>query len=245
MKKLCLIYTLLLLSVFTSCQKDHVTKSDTSENKPPVIAAVHDSVSYTVDGKTYMVNSKSFSNPISGNQQVDQKVVNIKNGSDYEIVGNPDSVLYYRVTNIFSTDGGLSISFIKKYNKKDIKIAFLYYPKFEEMLKLYAVGKHPYAEDFGRENLQDGIALSLRVDDKSFFSYPTHDLRHISKLKPGFQQGSTFEIISFNKATSGGYNLEAKFTAVIAEDFTEDQKKVENGYLRLHLDIDPAFYPLF
>ena len=245
MRKFIFIYPLLLLSILTSCQKDHPVKVDTSGNKPPVIAAVHDSISYTVDNKIYIANSKSFSHLITGNQQVGQKVVYINNGTDYQIVGNPDSVLYYRENDINSTDASLSISFIKRYSKKDINKAFLYYPEFEGMLKLYTVGKHQYAEDFGRENTQDGVALSMTIDGKSYFSYSTYDLQHTSKLKPGFQKGSTFEIISFTKATSGGYNLEARFTAVVAEDFTEDQKKVENGYLRLHLDTDPARYPLF
>jgi hypothetical protein len=242
MKKLNIFYALLLLSILTSCKKDHPINVD---NTGPVIAAVSDSISYTVDGKAYISDAKPYNHFITGNQQVGQKVIMDNNGTDYQIIGNPDSVLYYRESDITSTNAGLSISFIKRYSKKDIKKAFLYYPEFDNMLKLYAVGKYPYAENFGRENTQDGIALSMSIDGKSYFSHSTYDLHHTSKLKSGFQKGSTFEVISFTKATSGGYNLEARFTVVVAEDFTEDQKKVENGYLRLHLDTDPSLYPLF
>ena len=243
MNKLNIFYALLLLSILASCKKERPVKVDPPTG--PVIAAVSDSISYTVDGKIHISDPKPYNHLTTGNQQVGQKVVMDNNGTDYQIVGNPDSVLYYRENQVISTDAGLRISFIKRYSKKDVKKAFLYYPEFDSMLNLYAIGKHPYAEDFGRENSQDGIALDMSIDGKSYFSHSTYDLHHTSKLKAGFQKGSTFEIISFTKATSGGYNLEARFTAVVAEDFTEDQKKVENGYLRLHLDIDPALYPIF
>ncbi|SDF59269.1 hypothetical protein SAMN05216464_12124 [Mucilaginibacter pineti] len=242
MKKLNIFYALLLLSILTSCKKERPVKVDPPG---PVIAAVSDSISYTVDGKIYTSNTKPYNHLITGNQQVGQKVVMDNNGTDYKIVGNPDSVLYYRENDIASTDAYVYLSAIKKYKKQDINKAFLYYPEFEDMLKLYTVGTHPYAEDFGRENSHDGIAIGMTIDHKSYFSYSTHDLHYVSKLKAGFQKGSTFEVISFTKATSGGYNLEARFTVVVAEDFTEDQKKVENGYLRLHLDTDPSLYPLF
>jgi hypothetical protein len=234
MKKSTFLYSLLLLSPFTSCQKDHPVKVDTTGNKPPVIAAVHDSVSYTVDGKTYMANS--YSAYSSGTQQVNQKVIfpDSKNLSNYELVGNPDSVLYFQRNTISSDGASLQIFFLKKYPKRHKNDGISYYPALKDLLMQFTIGKYPYAEDFERENSENGIALVISANGRSYTSNSPFDLSRPTQLKPGFQKNSTFEIISFTRATSGGYNLEAKFSAVVVDGFTEDQKRLENGYLRLY-----------
>ena len=234
MKKSTLLYSFLLLSAFSSCKKDHPIKIDTTENKPSVIAAVHDSVSYTIDGKIYTAND--YSAYSSGTEQVDQKVIfpDIKNRSNYELVGNPDSVLYFQRNTVSSVGADLQVLFLKKYAKRHKGDGILYFPALKDLLTQFTVGKYPYAEDFERENAENGIALVISANGRSYTSYSPFDLSRPTQLKPGFQKNSTFEIISFTRATSGGYNLEAKFSAVVVDGFTEEQKKLENGYLRLY-----------
>lgn len=235
MKNLNLIYTLLLLSIFTSCQKDHPVKVETSGNKPPVIAAVHDSVSYTVDGKTYSPGLDAYSFISSGSQETGRKVVyaDTNNKFNYGLVGDPDSVLYYQKNTILSDNTSLNIFFIKKFRKVHANDGILYAPLMKDWLQLFTVGEHPFAEDFGWENSQDGIAMTMTFNDKVYKTYNAFDPRKPSILKPGFQKDATFEIISFTKSTDGTYNLEARFTAVITD--TYETKKMENGYLRLNL----------
>jgi len=236
MKKLNLIYALFLLSVFTSCQKDHPIKSDTPGNKPPVIANVRDSVSYTVEGKTYITDSDPYSFLSAGGEEMDRKVVypDSSNKFNYALVGNPDSVLYYQKNTILSNNANLGIFFIKKYSKKHKNDGVIYHPELKDLPQLFAVGKHPYAEDFGWKNSQDGIALNISVNGSVYISYAPFNPNKPSIPKPGFQKNSTFEIISFTKATSGGYNLEARFVATVTDNVTGEQKKLENGYLRLY-----------
>jgi len=237
MKKFNFIYALLLSSVFISCRKDHPVKVDTSGNKP-VIAAVRDSVSYTIDGKTYASVPGSYSSLSSGGQEIDRKVVypDSSNKSNYGLIGtNQDSVLYYQKNTILSDNASIAIFFIKKYIKRHKNDGLFYAPELKDLLKLFAVGKHPYAEDFEWENSQDGIAFSVSANNKGYMSYNAFNPQKSNTLKPGFQKKSTFEIINFTKATSGGYNLEARFTAVIADN-TGEQKKLENGYLRLYFE---------
>ena len=236
MKKFNFIYALLLLSVFTSCQKDHPVKVDNGKDNPPIIAAVHDSVSYTVDGKTYTNASGSFSSLSTGGEETDRKVVyaDSNNKFNYGLVGNPDSVLYYQKNTILSNNANLVILFIKKYRIKYTGDGVLYNPALKDLLQLFTIGKHPYAEDYGWENSQDGIALNISVDGRAYMSYNAFNPNKPSILKAGFQKNSAFEIISFTKTTSGGYNLEARFTAVVTD--TYETKKLENGYLRLYFE---------
>lgn len=236
MKQLNLIYPILIFALISSCKNDNSTKPD---DKPttPVIAVVHDSISYTVDGKiyTYTPKSGSFNDLSTGGQEVDRKVVyaDSNNKSNYGLVGtNPDSVLYYQKNSLFSDNAGIAIYFIKKYAKKHKDDGVLYTPELNDLLKLFAVGKRSYAEDFGWQNSQNGIAMNILVNGKAYASYNAFDPNKPSTLKPGFQKESTFEIINFTKATSGGYNLEARFTAIITN--ANETKKLENGYLSLN-----------
>jgi len=106
---------------------------------------------------------------------------------------------------------------------------------------MFTVGKHPLAEDFEWQNSQNGIAISVVLGvNKGYSSYNAYDGIATVVIPPGFQKNSSFEITSFVHATDGfgGYNLEAKFTAALFNRKGE-QKKLENGYLRLH--IDPAY----
>ncbi|MGF7037917.1 hypothetical protein [Mucilaginibacter lappiensis] len=238
MKNLNTFYFLIILFILSSCKKDHTpVKPIDPDSTDSQIAAVSDSVSYTIDGKTYIANIRD--NTIRfGNQSVNQKVVFNNNGTmdNFDIIGDKDSVLFYKESRTFSNSTSFSISFIKKFNKKDLSGVIVYSPPVKSILELYAKGKYQYAEDFGRENTENGIAILISANNKTYTSFVPLPLQKPTTLKPGFQNNSSFEIISFIKTENGGYNLEAKFNAIVVEHFNENQKKLENGYLRMYID---------
>ncbi|MDN5286216.1 MAG: hypothetical protein JWR38_2490 [Mucilaginibacter sp.] len=240
MKKLSLILPALILLIIASCKKDN-TPVKPVDDKPttPVIAVVKDSASYTIDGKTYTANEGSTSIHVS-NSQVNCKAFHIENGlpNEYEIIGDKDSVLYSRESLVLSSSTRLTITFTKKSNKKALNYnGFMYYPSLAEILKIYSPGKHQYAEDYEREQSKDGIALTISANGKSYTSYSTLFLPRPTIYTPGFQNDNTFEVISFVKNDEGTYNLEAKFSAVVIEDWDVRAVKLEKGYLRLRVDL--------
>lgn len=238
MKKLNLIYALLFLYAFTSCQKDRSTQVDTSGNKPQTAAPIRDSISYTINGKLYVIGSVPGNFSSAHEEEVDRKVVyaDTNNKFNYGLFGIPDSVLFYQKQNIISSKSNnlqAVIFFIKKFKKKNQKDGLSYFPELKEWTQLFTIGKHPYAEDFGWQNSQDGIAFIVPTNNGPYISYNPFDPHNPSILKPGFQKNSTFEIINFTKSTYGMYNLEARFTAVISN--AQGTQKLENGYLSLYI----------
>jgi hypothetical protein len=234
MKKLNLIYALLFLWAFTACKKD--AGQQTSPTKPIVIAAVRDSVSYTIDGKTYTAGGISINNLSSGGEDANRKLVypDSTKKNEYALVGNQDSILYFQKNTIFSNSANINVFFLKKYIKQ--KQGLYWMPGLTDILKLFTVGKHPLAEDFEWENSQNGIAIDVTANNKGYSSYNAYNGLNTVVVPSGFQKNSTFEIISFTEATDGGYNLEAKFTSVVF-DASGQQKKLDNGYLRLNFGL--------
>jgi hypothetical protein len=230
MKNLNLIYALLLLSAFTSCKKD--ANKQISPNKPTVIAAVSDSISYTIDGKTYTAGGAAIGGLSSGSEDADRKLVYPDSTQKYvySLVGNPDSIMYFQENRFISNSANINIYFVKKYIKHPSSFSF---PGLNDVLKMFTVGKQPYAEDFGWQNSKNGIALDVAANNKGYTSYNGYNGYNTIVVPPGFQKNSTFEITSFTKA-SDGYNLEAKFTAVVIDNATGEQKQLDNGYLRLN-----------
>jgi len=238
MKKLSLIYALLPLLAFTSCKKDSPVKPVTPTK--PVIAAVSDSVAYTIDGVTYTDSGMSLSSLSSGTEDANRKLVypDSTNKYAYSLVGKQDSVMFFERHTILSEKAWINVSFVKKFFRQQTPLNF---PGLNSVLTMFTVGKHPLAEDFEWQNSQNGIAISAVLGvNKGYSSYNAYDGIATVVIPPGFQKNSSFEITSFVHATDGygGYNLEAKFTAVLFNRNGE-QKKLENGYLRLHFD--PAY----
>jgi len=231
MKKLNLIYALALLSVFTSCKKE--AKQQPPPGKPAVAATVSDSVSYTVDGKTYTAGGMGIGNSSSGGEDANRRVVfpDSTKMYAYGLVGNADSIMHFQESRILSTSASIDIFFVKKFIKQP---RVTYWPPLKDVLTLFTVGKHPYAEDFGWQNSENGIAFDISASNKRYSSYNAYNGIYTIAMQPGFQKNSTFEIISFTPA-SVGYNLEAKFTAMVIDKATGEQKKLENGYLRLNI----------
>jgi hypothetical protein len=237
MKKIYLIYALLPLLALTSCQKGVTMQPNTIQTKPVVIAPVRDSVSYTIDGKTYTAGGMGINGLSSGGEDANRKLIftNDNNIPGYSLVGsNPDSVMFFQKNTIYSNGANINVFFLKKYIKQKQGISWM--PGLNDILKLFTVGKHPLAEDFEWQNSQNGMAIDVLADNIGYSSYNGYNGINTVVISPGFQKNSTFEITSFTQVTSehgSGYNLEAKFTAVVF-DAAGHQKQLTNGYLRLN-----------
>ena len=227
MKKLNLIYAILLLSALASCKKE--AKPQTSTTKPPVaeVEVVSDSVSYTVDGKTYTAGGMGLSSSSSGGEDANRKLIFPDSTKKYEysLIGQQDSILNFQEATIRSNSANINIYFVKKFARQP---KVIYWPPLTDVLTMFTVGKRPYAEDFGWQNSQNGIALDL-----GYTTYNAYNGNSTITIQPGFQKNSTFQIISFTKAAFG-YNLVAKFTAVVIDNTTGQLKQLDNGYLRLN-----------
>lgn len=239
MKKLSLIYILPLLAI-ASCKKDHSVKPETTGTQTTVIASVKDSVSYTIDGVTYAAGDAAMANESSGTEGANRKLTvnNDNNVPVYSLVGSTDSIMYFHSNQFASASANIKIHFLKKFVKQQTSMNF---PGLKSVLSMFAVGKYPFAEDFNWQNSQNGLAIDVAIGDKGYYSsYVAFNGPMTVAAPAGFQKSAVFEITRFDKATDefGGYNLEAKFTAVVLAS-TGEQKQLENGYLRLH------FYPSY
>lgn len=239
MKNLNLIYAFLLFSAFASCKKDD--NQATTPNKPtlPATTAIRDSVFYTIDGKTYSAGGVNINLSSAGAQDANRKLIYPDNTNKYlySLVGSPDSVMYYQKSLIATGNARIQVFFLKKYIRQ--KAGATWMPGLSDVLKLFATGKHPLAEDFEWENSQNGIAISVSTNNENYLSYNAYNGLNTVELPTGFQKNSVFEITSFTKSASengGGYNMEAKFTALVF-DAAGHQKRLDNGYLRLHFDL--------
>ena len=108
---------------------------------------------------------------------------------------------------------------------------------------MFTTGKHALAEDFEWQNSQNGIAIDAEANNTGYSSYNAYNGYGTVAIPAGFQKNSSFNITSFvqatdNSITNSGYNLVAKFTAVVF-DGNGNQKNLENGYLSLHFS--PAY----
>ena len=122
MKKLKPLLFLCLLSVFAACKKDTATPQPSTPQQEEI--AVTDSGSYTVNGKTYVVNS--FGNFSVSNTDASLKIDSVVDHVNYYISGNKDSVFFARTYGIsnYKDEGYMEISFFKKYSKLLILVVF-------------------------------------------------------------------------------------------------------------------------
>lgn len=218
------------LCLFAACKKDNPTPS---EIKPDPLLTLGDSCSYQMDGKSYsFTNQNGFS---IRNSQTNVKLDSVVMGARY-YSGDKDSVMFSRSYNFDARDfnAGISISFAKKYNKKEMeqsKLALLI-PK--NGMDLFLPGNYKYPIDYERENTQSGIAIELHTNE-SFSSYSKGSIARPTVITSESQRQSKFEIIRCVKLTNGNYLLEAKFNTVVFDGEETVKKNIENGYLRLIL----------
>lgn len=105
-------------------------------------------------------------------------------------------------------------------------------------MNMFTAGSKNYVLDYGRDNIQNGIAFKI---SDGFKTYGSDSFRKPPQLNPDAQKDSKFEITSLRKLSSGDYILEAKFNALVFNDNNE-RKNLENGYLRLlirYIDLIP------
>lgn len=234
MKNPKLIFSLLLLLAVTSCKKEQIQQTSSNPAKPTVIAAVRDSISYTIDGQTYTVGGDNGYSS-QGIEDANRKLIYPDSTKKYaySLIGKGDSIMFFQKNTYFSKNANINIFFLKKFAKMN-NVNGNPYPGINDVLSIFTVGKHALAEDFEWQNSQNGIAIDISANNKGYSSYNSYNGISTIVIPPGFQKNSSFEILNFNQATLGGNNLEAKFTAVVF-DANGVQKKVDNGYLRIHL----------
>ncbi len=213
------------LFIFAACKKEKPLNEQIATEKEDPLEYARDSISYSIDGITY--NLSKFSSFYGvGDSQPYSKVDSIVDYA-YYISGIKDSVLYSRKYGIYNDQRKVDVIFIKTYNKASLLQGLTLRPK--DVMDLFTVGSRNYAIDYGRDNIQNGIALSISDGFKTFGS---ESFRTPPQLSSDAQKYSKFEITSLRKLNSGTYILEAKFNAMVFNEKNES-KKLQNGYLRL------------
>lgn len=214
------------LFLFAACKKDNpVIEPPVVIEKEDPLEYAHDSVSYSIDGYTYKLSQYSSFYRAS-NHQPYSKVDSIV-GNGYYISGIKDSVLYSRNYGIYTDGKKVDVIFIKTYKKESMLQSLILRPK--DIMDLFTIGARNYALDYDRDNIQNGVAISL---SDGYKTYGSDDFRKSPQLSADAQKNSKFEITSLKKLKSGTYILEAKFNAMLYNE-QNASKKLENGYLRL------------
>lgn len=217
------------LIFFAACKKEDPVNEPTTTEKEDPLEYAKDSISYSIDGKTYST-AKFSSTAGAGNYQPNSKVDSIVKGA-YYISGNKDSVLYSKRFAIYNDDRIVNVTFIKTYSKNVMRQVLILVPN--DVYDLFKVGSRNYALDFERDNKQNGIALSI-YDKGTYKTFGSDSFRNPPTLSPDAQKDSKFEVTSFRKLKSGTYVLEAKFNATVFNS-ENHSKKLDNGYLRIVL----------
>lgn len=221
-----LLWLAVTVLLFTGCKKDKVfTEQPALIDDEAALEYAKDSIAYTIDGVAYTL-SKYTSHRSTGNRQPHSKIDSIVNYT-YYISGRHDSVLYSREFLISNDSLNVNIIFAKTYSKTAMWRAFLWMPK--DVMSLFSLGSRNYILDYGRDNIQNGVAFQISNGFKTFGS---ESFRTPPQLSPDAQKDSEFEITKLRKLKSGTYILEARFNAVVFNDKNES-RKLENGYLRL------------
>lgn len=214
------------LFFFAACKKDNpINEPPVTIEKEDPLEYAHDSISYSIDGITYKLSQYSSLSGAS-NMQPYSKVDSIIDNA-YYISGIKDSVLYSRNYGLYNDGQRANIIFIKTYNKASMLQSLILRPK--DIMELFTVGTRNYALDYGRDNIQNGVALSI---SDGYKTYGSESFRTPPQLGADAQKNSKFEITSLKKLKSGTYILEAKFNATVYNK-KNASKKLENGYLRL------------
>jgi hypothetical protein len=228
MKNLKPLLVLSILTLFAACKKDTNIVPETV--KPDPLELLTDSGSYTLNGKTYTLQSFGIMRILNSDPNL--KVDSVVDHVNY-VSGNKDSVFFVRSYTLSNRDDGtvMEFAFFKKYSKTEMKKdGFgMYIPN--NLLDLIHVGKYDFQVDYTRLNAHDGVAIDLHRDGQTFSN---KFISETTQIKQADENGSHFEVTNFKLIKSGGALLEAKFDAVIF-DSDEKPQKVTNGYIRVHI----------
>ncbi|MFC4213288.1 hypothetical protein ACFOWA_18990 [Pedobacter lithocola] len=230
-----LLWLSLVVLFFYSCKKDN-PNIDIPIDKADIVASLSDSAAYTIDGKLITVNKV---NSFGGfNLQPNSKIDSIVNYSKY-ISGDKDSFMFGQRYDIHDLDYHNDISFVfaKKFNKKNMNSNNSIWSNTpKNYLEMFYTGNYPYAVDLYNENTQNGVAIFVRNSSQYYKTSGPDFFGQATTIKKDAQKNSKFEVVKLTKLKTGSYMLEAKFSATIFDD-KEKPKKIENGYLRLKLNI--------
>jgi hypothetical protein len=225
-----ILYCLIPILFFAACKKD-IRVNPITPIKTNAIVLASDSGSYTIDGKTYALDTQGGIE--IGNTDADRKLDSIIDQNHYYISGRKDSIFFYRTFNLYNSQSkqSIDISFFKKYAVKNMIPAPIYYP--QSQADLFQAGSYQYGTDYTRENATNGVALAVNGIGQT---YSNNILGMPSTVPAKAENNASFEITSFKKVDGSQYLLEAKFNVVIFDD-SGTAKQVKDGYVRLNINI--------
>jgi len=228
------LYHCLLVAIclFAACKKDDQAKKNTT----PASTQITDSVSYTINGKNY--------------------VLTLHDGGDYgtspcNLVYDPvtgrtskdaDSIMFFKEYSFKSNRQNrndtvfvAAISFFRKYSSKSLITAHEpFYPV--DQSAMYAPGNHTVATDFIRTFSTNGVAIYVarvgRTYSYRFANQPT-------TVTQAQQANSSFVVTSLKPIDDQTYWLEAKFNVTLFNDDTEEPIVLKNGYVRMKIQYAP------
>ena len=225
--------TFLFAVCFLSCKKENA--KIVGQNPAPQIdtAKLTDSCFFSIDGTASVFNSIVENGKGNAAAKLDTST------KQYD----KDTIQYYiscKLINSFSNSGELKIIFVKNFHKNQLPkdVGFGIMGPVSDTALYYPLGQHPYAVDYEGFNNQSGIVLNVfsplvnPIDHLITYMYRSPYLG--STLNNNCQSDSKFEVTYVYKMPNGGYVLEARFTANLFDRY-EKVKRLENGYLRMHL----------
>lgn len=237
MKTNYIFYLLIVGMLISSCKE-----SDTALVPEKKLAFV-DSVSFAINGKTYIANERDLNG--IGNRQINIKpsatLIADQNWAydtgGFYWYGEKDSILYDTFYGFSSKDyhNNIKISFSKKYNKNQLhKSSQLLVP--DDNFDVFRIGRQSFAVDLNLENTMAGVSIEFQTNEiaTQLSSYiPGFSILVKTSLTKDIQDNSQFEIIKVQKLDDKFYLIEAKFEMNL---FDKNGKlyRVENGFLRLN-----------
>jgi hypothetical protein len=234
-----LFFPVLVFTIcFLSCKKENYKSFSLNPVQQIDTAKLTDSCSFTIDGNVFILDQIIAGG--KGNSGANLDTTTRKFDSDtiqyqvsYKLVSSHPQTI--------SNNNKLTVYFVKKICKNDLirNVGFGIMGPVSDTTLYYPKGQHPYAVDFDRFNSQNGIVLNLSAPSinqtDALISYINQSAYWQSSLNNNCQADSKFEITYIYNLPNGAHLLEAKFTANLF-DRNEKLKKLENGYLRIHVD---------
>ena len=217
--------------ILAACKKESkITPPVTTKTNQVVFPS--DSVSYTIDGKNYILTTTSGTT--SGYTDADRKIDSIVHGNEYYVSGRKDSVFYFRSFDYRSdtAPGYVELSFFRKYSLNEVNKIVLNGPL--DGATLFKPGNYVYGTDFMRQNATNGVAIGVNAMGAT---YSNQVLGIPSPITPASESNAHFQIVSLKLVSDqypGQYVLEAKFDATLF-DGNGSTKQLTNGYARINV----------
>lgn len=229
-------FYLVCFLVFTACKKN------TADVAPGDEQAYADSVSFSIDGKSYIFSEQNTAG--IGNRQINIKPsITLINDQEWEYntggfywYGEKDSLLYDTFYGFTSEDSKnrINISFSRKYHKNALQKVFPVLAP-EDNSEIFKVGVQPFAVDLNLENTMDGISIEVKTQELAtqLSSYiPAFSIMIRTDLSKNIQNNSRFEITKVQKLDEKFHLIEGRFEVNLF-DGTGKLYRLEKGFFRL------------